>query len=247
MPKILVSDKLSEEGLSILKKAPGLQVDLKAGLTPEELKKIIGACEGLVIRSATKVTAELIAAADNLKVIGRAGIGVDNVDLPAATKKGIVVMNTPSGNATTTAEHAIAMMFAISRQIPQATLSIKSGKWEKGKFIGRELCNKVLGIVGVGNIGKIVADRALGLKMKVVGFDPFLSQEAAEKMGIELVDLDQIFTRADYITVHTPLNEKTKNLINKDAFKKMKKGIYIINCARGGIVNEADLVWAIQE
>ncbi len=247
MPKILVSDKLSDQGLSILKQAPGLQVDVKTGLTPDELKKIIGDYDGLIIRSATKVTKDIVEAATNLKVVGRAGIGVDNVDLAAATKKGIVVMNTPSGNAVTTAEHAIAMMFAVSRQIPQATGSIRSGKWEKTKFMGRELTNKFLGVVGVGNIGRIVVDRALGLKMRVLGYDPFLSQEAAEKLGIELVDLPELFKRADYITVHVPFMEKTKNLINKAAFQTMKKGVFIINCARGGIVNEQDLDWAIKE
>lgn len=247
MPKILVSDKLSDQGMAILKAATHLTVDVKTGMTPDELCVAIKSYDGLVIRSATRVTKDIVEAADSLKVVARAGIGIDNVDLEAATKKGIVVMNTPSGNAVTTAEHAIAMMFAISRQIPQATLSIRNGKWEKGKFMGRELCNKFLGIVGVGNIGKIVADRAIGLKMKVLGFDPFLSKEAAEKIGVELVDLPELFKRADYITVHTPLNEKTKNLINKTTFQKMKRGVYIINCARGGIVNEQDLVWAIQE
>lgn len=247
MAKILISDKLSDQGLALLKAAPGLQVDVKTGLSPEELTKTIKSYDGLIIRSATKVTREIIESADNLKVIARAGIGVDNVDLNAATKKGIVVMNTPSGNAVTTAEHAIAMMFAVSRKIPQATLSIRSGKWEKGKFMGSELCNKVLGIIGVGNIGRIVADRAIGLKMKVLGFDPFLSKEMAEKIGVELVDLPEIFKKSDLITIHTPLNDKTRNLVNREAFQKMKKGVYLINCARGGIVNESDLVWAVKE
>ncbi len=246
MPRILVSDKLSDQGLAVLKSARGFEVDVKTGLSPEELQKTIKLYDGLVIRSATKVTREIIQSADGLKVIARAGIGVDNVDLDAATKKGIVVMNTPSGNAVTTAEHSIAMMFAVSRKIPQATMSIKEGKWEKGKFMGSELCNKTLGVVGVGNIGRIVADRALGLKMKVLGYDPFLSKEAAEKLGVELVDLDELFRRSDFITVHVPFNEKTKNLIDKAAFQKMKKGVTIINCARGGIVNEVDLAWAIQ-
>lgn len=246
MAKILVSDKLSPQGLEILKNG-GLEVDFKSGLSPDELKKIISSYDGWVIRSGTKVTPELIDAATRLKVIGRAGIGVDNVDLPSASRKGIVVMNTPSGNAVTTAEHAIAMMFAVSRKIPQATASMRSGLWEKTKFMGSELCNKVLGVVGVGNIGKIVADRALGLKMKVIGYDPFLSVEAAEKMGIELVELEALFKRADYISVHTPLTDKTKGLIDKAAFAKMKKGVYIINCARGGIVSEADLVQALKE
>ncbi len=247
MPKVLVSDKLSEQGLAVLKAAKNLSVDVKTGLPPEEIKKIIGGYEAWIIRSATKATAELIEAADSLKIIARAGIGVDNVDLPAATKKGVVVMNTPSGNAVTTAEHALAMMFAISRKIPQATASVRNGKWEKGKFMGTELCNKNLGIIGVGNIGRIVADRALGLKMKVLGYDPFLSKEAADKLGVELVELDELFKRADFITIHVPLSEKTKNLIDKSAFQKMKKGVYLINCARGGLVNEKDLQWAITE
>lgn len=246
MHKILVSDKLSEKGLAILKGASDLQVDVKTGLKPEEIAAIIGDYEGLIIRSATKVTPQLIEAANNLKAIGRAGIGVDNVNLPSATKKGIVVMNTPSGNAVTTAEHAIAMMFAICRKIPQATASTRSGKWEKGKFMGSELCNKVLGIIGVGNIGRIVSDRALGLKMRVIGYDPFLSVEAAEKIGVKLVDLPTLFRQADIITIHVPMSEKTKYLVNKESFQQMKKGVYIINCARGGIVNEADLVAAIE-
>lgn len=247
MTKILVSDKLSEKGLAILMAAPGLEIDVKTGLKPEELVQIIGDYEGLVIRSATKVTPQIVEAAKKLKAIGRAGIGVDNVDLPSATKHGIVVMNTPSGNAVTTAEHAIAMMFSICRKIPQATASTRSGKWEKGKFMGSELCNKTLGVVGVGNIGRIVADRAQGLKMKVIGYDPFLSQEAAEKIGVTLMELPDLFRQADIITIHVPLMEKTKNLINKDSFRMMKKGVYLINCARGGLVNEQDLAWAIQE
>jgi D-3-phosphoglycerate dehydrogenase len=247
MAKILVSDKLSEAGLQILKSAPGLEVDVKTGLKPDELKKIMGDYEGLIIRSSTKVTADLLSTANKLKIIGRAGIGVDNIDTVAASKKGIIVENTPGGNVVTTAEHAIAMMFAMSRKIPQATASLKAGKWEKTKFVGSELYNKILGVVGLGNIGKIVADRALGLKMKVIAFDPFLSADSAAKMGVELVELDDLFTRADFITVHTPLNEKTRNLIGRAAFAKMKRGVYLINCARGGIVNEEDLVAAIQE
>lgn len=247
MAKILVSDKLSEAGLKILKEAPGLEVETKSGLKPDELKAIIGQYDGLIIRSGTKVTADLISAADKLKIIGRAGIGVDNVDTVAASKKGIIVENTPGGNVVTTAEHAIAMMFAMARKIPQATGSMKAGKWEKTKFVGSEIYNKTLGVVGVGNIGKIVADRALGLKMKVIAYDPFLSPESAAKMGIELVDLDDLFTRADFITIHTPLNDKTRNLIDRAAFGKMKKGVYIINCARGGIINEEALGAAIQE
>ena len=245
--KVLVSDKLSEAGLKILEECPDIKFDVKPGLPPEELKKIIGGYEGLIIRSGTKVTADLLEAATNLKLIGRAGIGVDNVDLAAASKNGVIVENTPSGNAVTTGEHAIAMMFAVSRMIPQATMSMKGGKWEKKKFMGRELCNKVLGVMGVGNIGKIVADRAIGLKMRVLGFDPFLTPEAAAKLGIELVELDELFKRSDYITVHVPFNEKTKGLLNKESFSKMKDGVYIINCARGGVVNEEDLLAALEE
>lgn len=244
--KVLVSDKLSEAGLKILQDCPELQVDAKPGLSPEELAAIIGDYEALVIRSGTTVTPKILEAAKNLKLIGRAGIGVDNVDLPAASKHGVIVENTPSGNAVTTAEHAIAMMFAVSRMIPQATMSMKAGKWEKKQFTGRELCNKNLGIIGVGNIGKIVASRALGLKMKVLGFDPFLTPEAASKMGIELVSLEEIFKRADYITAHVPLNEKTRGLINRASFAKMKQGVYIINCARGGVVDEAALFEALE-
>lgn len=245
--KVLVSDKLSEKGLSILKGCPGLQVDVKTGMKPDELISVVGDYEGLVIRSATKVTPAVIEAGRRLKVIGRAGIGVDNVDLPAATRRGIVVMNTPSGNAVTTAEHALAMMFAVCRKIPQATASTRAGKWEKGKFTGSELCNKTLGVIGVGNIGRIVADRALGLKMKVVGFDPFLSAEAAEKIGVTLMDLPDLLRKADIVTVHVPLSEKTKYLINRDSFRQMKKGVILINCARGGIVHEGDLLVALQE
>lgn len=244
--KVLVSDKLSEAGLNVLAACAQLQVDAKPGLSPEELQSIIGDYEALVIRSGTTVTPELLAAAKNLKLIGRAGIGVDNVDLPAASKHGVIVENTPSGNAVTTAEHAVAMMFAVSRMIPQATMSMKDGKWEKKKFTGRELCNKNLGIIGVGNIGKIVASRALGLKMKVLGFDPFLTPEAATKMGIELVDLETLFKRADYITAHVPLNDKTHGLVGEASFAKMKEGVYIINCARGGVVDEGALLAALE-
>lgn len=247
MPKVLVSDKLSEEGLRILKAGAGLEVDVKTDLKPEELEKIIPDYDALIIRSNTKVTAQLLEKAKKLKIVGRAGIGVDNVDCVAASKHGIIVENTPSGNATTTAEQAIAMLFAVSRMIPQATMSMKEGKWDKKSFVGRELTNKILGVVGVGNIGKIVASRGLGLKMKVLGYDPFLTAEAAAQMGIELVELNDLFQRADYITLHVPLIDKTRNLINREAFAKMKKGVFIINCARGGIVNEADLLSALEE
>ncbi len=247
MAKVLISDKLSESGLKILSKVPDLQVDVKTGLKADELKKIIGEYDGLIVRSSTKVTADLLTAADKLKIIGRAGIGVDNIDTVAASKKGVIVENTPGGNVVTTAEHAISMILSMARKIPQATASMKAQKWEKTKFVGSEIYNKVLGIVGVGNIGKIVADRALGLKMKVIAYDPFLSPETAIKMGIELVELDDLFSRADFITVHTPLNDKTRDLIDTAAFGKMKKGVYLVNCARGGIVNEEALVEGIQK
>ncbi|MCB1214781.1 MAG: phosphoglycerate dehydrogenase [Deltaproteobacteria bacterium] len=243
--KVLISDKLSEAGLEILEKAQGIQTDSKPGLSPEELKAIIGEYDALVIRSGTTVTADILEAATRLKLVGRAGIGVDNVDVASASKHGVIVENTPSGNAVTTAEHALAMLFAVSRMIPQATMSMKAGKWEKKQFMGRELCNKVLGVVGVGNIGKIVANRALGLKMRVLGFDPFLTPEAASKMGIELVSLEEIFKQSDYITTHVPLNDKTRGLINADSFAKMKDGVFIINCARGGIVDEEALLQAL--
>ncbi len=244
--KVLVSDKLDKQGVEILKSNPNIDVDVKVGMTKDELKQVIGNYDGIVIRSATKLTKDVLEHAKNLKAIGRAGIGVDNVDIPAASEKGIIVMNTPHGNTITTAEHTISMMMSISRSIPQATASMKSGKWEKSKFMGSELFNKVLGIVGLGNIGTIVADRCLGLKMKVIAYDPYISEENALKKGIKLVSLNEIFTQSDYITIHTPLTKDTKNLINKDTFKIMKNGVRIICCARGGIVNEDDLAEALQ-
>ncbi|MGE5517111.1 MAG: phosphoglycerate dehydrogenase [Bacteroidota bacterium] len=245
MPKVLISDKLSPAAVQIFKDR-GIETDVKTGLAPDELKAIIGNYDGLAIRSNTKVTADILAAATNLKVVGRAGIGVDNVDVPAATARGIVVMNTPFGNSVTTAEHAIAMMFALARDIPQANASTHAGKWEKSKFMGVELTGKTLGIVGCGNIGAIVADRALGLRMKVVAYDPFLSAERAKDLTIEKVDLDTLFARADFITLHTPLTEATKNVISADAIAKMKKGVRIINCARGGLIVEEDLKAALE-
>jgi D-3-phosphoglycerate dehydrogenase len=220
-------------------------VDIKTGLTPDELKAIIGQYNGLAIRSATKVTAEILAAATNLKVVGRAGIGVDNVDVPAATARGIVVMNTPFGNSITTAEHAIAMIFALARDLPQANASTHAGKWEKSKFMGVEISGKTLGVIGCGNIGAIVCDRAIGLKMKVVAYDPFLSQERAIDLGVEKVELNELFARADFITMHTPLTDATRNIIDAKAIAKMKKGVRIINCARGGLIVEEDLKAAI--
>ncbi len=244
--KVLVSDKLSPKGVEIFEKAEGIEVEVKTKLSPEELKAIIGEYDGLVIRSATKVKPEIIEAADKLKVIGRAGSGLDNVDIPAASKKGIVVMNTPGGNTITTAEHAISMMLALSRKIPQATASMKSKKWEKSKFMGSEIYNKTLGIMGIGSIGSVVADRARGLKMNVLAHDPFLSPERAEKLGVELATLDDLLKRSDYITIHVPKSKETINLVNKELFSKMKDGVFLINCARGGIVNEKDLCDAIK-
>ncbi len=246
MSKVLVSDKLAEVGLEILQKA-GLDVDMKPGLSEDELVGIIADYDALIIRSGTTVTEKIIEAAKKLRVIGRAGIGVDNIDLQAATKHGVIVMNTPTGNAVTTAEHAIAMMFAVSRHIPQAVASLKGGSWDKKSFTGHQLGGQTLGIIGVGNIGKIVASRAVGLNMSVIGFDPFLTEEAAERLGIEPVSLEELFKRSDYITIHTPLNDKTRGLINKASFQQMKKGVTLVNCARGGIVIEEDLLWALNE
>jgi len=240
MPKVLISDKMNKLAEDIFRNR-GVDVDVKTGLKPEELKAIIGAYDGLAIRSSTTVTQEILDAATNLKVVGRAGIGVDNVDIKAATNKGVIVMNTPFGNSITTAEHAIAMMFALARDIPQASESTHLGKWEKNKFMGVELYNKTLGLIGCGNIGSIVADRAIGLKMNVLAYDPFLSDEKAVELGVKKVELDELFANADFITLHVPKNEKTKNIINKDAIAKMKKGVRIINCARGGLINESDL------
>ena len=245
MPKVLISDKLSPAAVQIFKDR-GIEVDVKTGLDKDELIKIIGDYDGLAIRSNTKVTPPVIEAAKNLKVVGRAGIGVDNVDLPAATAKGIIVMNTPFGNSITTAEHAIAMMFALARDIPQANASTHAGKWEKSKFMGVEVTAKTLGIIGCGNIGSIVADRAIGLRMKVIAFDPFLTPERAADLGVEKVDLDELLARADFITLHTPMTPQTKNILNAANIAKTKKGVRIINCARGGLVVEADLKAAIE-
>ncbi|MBA3060585.1 MAG: phosphoglycerate dehydrogenase [Nitrospirae bacterium] len=243
--KVLVSDKISDKGVEILKKA-GLDVDVKTGMKPDELKACIGEYHGLVIRSATRVTAEIIEAAKNLKVIGRAGSGLDNVDKAAASKKGIVVMNTPEGNTITTAEHSIALLFSLARMVPQATTSMKAGQWEKEKFMGVELFNKTLGIIGLGSIGNQVAKKAQGLEMVVIAYDPFLSDDRAKALGIEKVSLDELFSRSDFITIHTPLTPETKNLINSETIGKMKNEVRIINCARGGIINEKDLYEALK-
>ncbi|HUT48719.1 MAG TPA: phosphoglycerate dehydrogenase [Alphaproteobacteria bacterium] len=245
MPKVLISDKMSERATEIFK-ARGIDVDVKTGMSPDELKAAIGDYDGLAIRSATKVTPEIIEAAGKLKVIGRAGIGVDNIDLPTATAKGIVVMNTPFGNSITTAEHAVALMFALARQLPEADRSTQAGKWEKSRFMGVELTGKTLGIIGCGNIGAIVAERGIGLKMKVIAFDPFLAPDRARELGVEKVELDELLRRADFLTLHTPLTDATRHMIDAAAIAKMKPGVRIINCARGGLVVEADLQAAIK-
>ena len=240
MPKVLIADALSPRAVAVFAER-GVESDVKIGLSPAELAACIGGYDGLAVRSATKVTAALIGAAGNLKIVGRAGIGVDNIDVPAATQRGIVVMNTPYGNSITTAEHTIALLFALAREIPAADRSTQSGKWEKSRFMGVELAGKILGVVGCGNIGSIVADRAQGLRMKVIAYDPFLSPERAVELGVERVSLDELYGRADFITLHTPLTDATKNLIDAAAFAKMKPGVRLINCARGGLVVEADL------
>jgi D-3-phosphoglycerate dehydrogenase len=246
-PRVLVSDKLSPTAVQIFKDR-GVEVDYlpDLGKDKDRLLEVISQYDGLAIRSATKVTEKVIAAATNLKVIGRAGIGVDNVDIPAASRRGIIVMNTPFGNSITTAEHAVALMFAVARQLPEANASTHAGKWEKNRFMGVEITGKTLGVIGCGNIGSIVAARGIGLKMKVIAYDPFLSEGRAQELGVEKVELDDIFTRSDFITLHTPMTDKTRGIINKAAFDKMKKGVRIINCARGGLIVEADLIEALK-
>ena len=244
MPKVLIADALSPRAAEILT-ARGIGVDFSPGLAAEELKSCIADCDGLAVRSATKVTAGLIARAAKLKVIGRAGIGVDNIDVDAATQRGIVVMNTPYGNSITAAEHTIALLFALCRQIPAADRSTQAGNWEKSRFMGIELTGKTLGIIGCGNVGSIVAERALGLRMKVVAYDPFLSPDRAVDLGIEKLSLDELFARADFITLHTPLTDATKHLIDARAIAKMRRGVRLVNCARGGLVVESDLAAAL--
>lgn len=243
--KVLISDELSPAAIAVFEER-GIAVDVNVGLTKDELEKIIGAYDGLAVRSATKATPKIIAAAKKLKVIGRAGIGVDNIDVKAATARGIIVMNTPFGNSITTAEHAVSLMLSLARQIPAADGSTQAGKWEKSKFLGVEICGKTLGLIGCGNIGTIVADRAIGLKMKVIAYDPFLSEERAVQLGVEKVDLDQVFRRADFITLHTPLTDKTRNILSADALAKCRRGVRIINCARGGLVDEKALAGALR-
>ena len=241
-PKVLVSDKLSETAVQIFRDR-GIEVDFEPGLGKDKdhLREVIGQYDGLAIRSATKVTEKLLASADRLKVIGRAGIGTDNIDKAAASKKGVIVMNTPFGNMITTAEHAIAMMFAVARQIPEASASTHAGKWEKSKFMGTELTNKTLGVIGAGNIGGIVCRRARGLEMKVMAYDPFLSDERADQLGVQKTELDELLARSDFITLHVPLIDATRNILSRENLMKTKPGVRIINCARGGLVDEEAL------
>jgi len=245
--KILVSDPLSEGGLKILKDVKEFQVDVKTELKPEVLKEIIKDYDALIVRSATKVTKDIVNSGIRLKVIGRAGVGLDNVDLEAATQKGIIVMNTPAGNTISTAEHTLSMILALARNIPQANASTKQGEWKRSKFMGVEIYNKILGIIGLGRIGKEVARRALSFGMKVVAYDPFLSKEVAESLGVEIVELKELLSQSDYITVHTPLTDETKHIISTKEFAAMKKGVRVINCARGGIIDEVALASAIKE
>lgn len=242
--KILVSDPVSAQGVEILQKE--FQVDIKTKLPMDELIRIIPEYDALVVRSETKVTKEVIEAATNLKAIGRAGVGVDNIDVEAATKKGVIVMNAPEGNTIAATEHTIAMMMALTRNIPQAYSSMKNSEWQRGKFVGVEVRGKTLGVVGLGRIGTGVAKRAIAMEMKIVAYDPFISAERAKALGIELVDMEGIFEKADFITLHLPLTPETRGLINKDAFAKMKKGVRIVNCARGGVINEQDLADAVE-
>ncbi|UGX88192.1 phosphoglycerate dehydrogenase [Phyllobacterium meliloti] len=246
-PRVLVSDKLSPTAVQIFKDR-GVEVDYlpDLGKDKDKLAEVISQYDGLAIRSATKVTEKLIAAATNLKVIGRAGIGVDNVDIPAASRRGIIVMNTPFGNSITTAEHAVALMFAVARELPEADASTRAGKWEKNRFMGVEITGKTLGVIGCGNIGSIVATRGVGLKMHVIAFDPFLSEGRAEELGVEKVELDELLARADFISLHTPMTDKTRGIINAESIAKMKDGVRIINCARGGLIVEKDLVAALK-
>ncbi len=245
MPKVLIADSLSPRAVDIFR-ARGIEVDVNTGLKPAELRAIVAGYDGIAVRSATKVTKEVLAVANRLRVVGRAGIGVDNIDVGSATARGVVVMNTPFGNSITTAEHAVALLLSLARQIPAADRSTQAGKWEKNRFMGVEVTAKTLGIVGCGNIGSIVADRALGLRMKVVAYDPFLSDDRARTLGVEKVDLDTLLARADFITLHTPLTEATRNIIDAGSIAKMRRGVQIINCARGGLVEEAALLAALE-
>src|SRR5262245_5402855 len=244
--RVLLTDSLGPEGLEKLRAQPDLEVDARPGISPEELRQAIRGVDGLIIRSGAKITADVLAQADRLRVIGRAGIGVDNVDVEAATKRGIVVMNTPGGSNVTTAEHAITLLLALARNVPQAAAGVRAGRWERSRWLGTEVCNKVLGVIGLGNIGAIVAERALGLRMKVIAFDPFVTAETAARLRVELVSLDEIYQRADFITIHTPLTPETRGLIGRETLARMKKGVRIVNCARGGIIDESALADAIR-
>ena len=245
MYKVLISDNVAQECVDILNAAEGIEAVKKTGMTPEELIAVIGEYDGLIVRSATKARAEIIAAAKNLKVIGRAGAGVDNIDVSKATDAGMVVLNTPGGNTVSTAEHAFSLMMALSRNVAQGDRSIKEGRWDRKKYMGVELRGKTLGIIGLGNIGRTLAKRAVAFEMKVIGVDPFITKDLAEKYGIEIATLDDIWANSDYITVHTPLNDATRHLINAATLAKCKDGVRIINCARGGIIKEDDLLAAI--
>ena len=244
--RVLLTDPLGPEGLARLREQPDLEIEARPGLAPAALNQAVRGFHALIIRSGTKVTADVLAHADELRVIGRAGIGVDNVDVVAATKRGIVVMNTPGGSNVTTAEHAITLLLSVARCVPQAAAAVRAGRWERERWLGTEVCNKVLGIVGLGNIGAIVAERALGLRMKVIAYDPFVTAEAAARMRVELVGLDDIWARSDFITLHTPLTPETRGLVNRDTIAKMKRGVRLVNAARGGIVDEAALADAIR-
>ncbi len=242
--RVLVADDLSPEGVQILRDA-GLEVDVKVGMKPEELESVVGGYDALVVRSATKVTARVLERAERLRAVGRAGVGVDNVDLPAATRRGVLVMNTPGGSSVTVAELTLGMMLALSRHVAQATASIKGGKWEKKRFQGRELAGKTLGVVGIGNIGSVVVERCLAMKMRVIAFDPFISPEAAARLGVELVPMDEIWRQSDIVSLHVPLTEQTRHVVNAETMHRMKRGALVVNCARGGLVDEAALAEAI--
>jgi D-3-phosphoglycerate dehydrogenase len=243
--RVLITDEMSNRAAEILAASPAIEVDVRFGLAASDLKEIIGDYDGLLVRSRSKVTADVIENGKRLKIIGRAGIGVDNIDVTAASRRGVIVENAPSGNAVTTAEHALCLLLSLARHIPQATASMKGGKWEKTKFSGVEIMGKTLGVMGLGNIGRIVADRAQGLKMKIIAFDPFIGREAAGRLGVELCDLDELLARADFITIHTPLTADTKGILNAESLARMKKGALLVNAARGGIVDEAALVAAL--
>src|SRR5215510_9354029 len=242
--KIFVADDVSESGLAPLR-AAAFDVEKRTGLSPADLVAALKDCEGLIVRSETKVTNDILEAATSLRVIGRAGVGVDNIDVSAATLRGVVVMNAPDGNTITTAEHTIALLISLARSIPQASSSLKAGRWERKKFIGVELQGKTLGIVGLGRIGRVVASRARAMGMLIVAYDPFIAPEQARDLEIELAPLEDVYTRADFLTVHTPLTPETRGLINREVLAKMKQGARVINCARGGLVDEAALYEAI--